>query len=128
MLLTIFSPVYEALCGAHPDYTAEYRGSIFGSVGTITLAIIVAMLLLFYVVLGRWKMVWFNLIHWGVTVLITAIICFFIAYLSAKNVLELVDGYVWRFAVINAIYTAVIFILLSLIFKNLSVFSKRTPF
>lgn len=127
MLLTIFSPIYEALCGTNSDYT-EYRDQIFGSVGTITLAVVILMLLLFYVVLGRWKMVWFNKVHWAITIVITAICGLLIAYFSAKNVLQLVDGYLWRFAVINAIYAAIIFILFSLLFKNLSIFSKRTPF
>ena len=127
MLLTIFSPVYEALCGENSAYT-EYRDQIFGSVGTLTLALIIIMLVLFYIVLGRWKMIWFNRVHWGVTIFITAICGFFIAYFSAKNVLQLVDGYVWRFAIINAFYAALVFMLLSLLFKTLSVFSKRTPF
>ncbi|RYY37426.1 MAG: hypothetical protein EOP46_02700 [Sphingobacteriaceae bacterium] len=126
MLMTIFTPIYEALCGS-TDYT-EYRDDIFGSVGVITIVSAVVLALVFYVVLGRWRMVWFNRAHWAYTIVITAALGFTIAYLTGKSVLELVDGYLIRFAIINAIYAAIYFIIFSLIFKNLSVFAKRTPF
>src|ERR1700743_1254972 len=101
MLLSIFSGLYELVCGVNKNYTHEYRDQIFSSVGLLTFIIAIAICFIFYVVLGRWRMVWFNLLHWAVTVFLCVIIGFCMAFFTAKGVLGLVDGYLWLFAIFN---------------------------
>ena len=126
MLLSIFSALYELVCGVNKNYP-EYRQQIFNSVGLLTVIIALAICIIFYVVLGRWKMVWYNNVHWGFTIVICAVICFLLAFLTTKNVLGLVDGYLWLFAIFNAVYSVIYFVIFSFLFKKFSIFSKRTP-
>lgn len=127
MLLSIFSVLYELVAGENPDYP-EYRDQIFDSVGSLTFFMSAAVALLFYVVLGRWKMIWFNNAHWGTTIFICAIAGFGMAFLLARDELGFYDSYLIRFAFFNGLCAAVFFVLLSFLFKNFSIFSKRTPF
>lgn len=127
MLLSIFSSIYELVCSENPDFP-EYREGIFNSVGLITLLTAVVICLLFYVALGRWKGVWYTGVHWAITIFICAAIGFGLAYSLAKGELGAVDGYLIRFALFNAVFSAVYFIAFSFLFKNFSIFSKRTPF
>jgi len=126
MLLSIFSPLYEFIIGENADFP-EYREGIFDSVGFITFLIAVVICLLFYVALGRWKAIWYTLLHWALTIIIVAAIAFGFAFTQSKGQIGTVDSYLVRFAIFNAIYAAVYFIAFSFIFKNFSVFSKRTP-
>jgi uncharacterized membrane protein len=126
MLLSIFSGLYEMLIGVNPDYP-EYREQIFSSVGLLSFVVAIVVCLIFYVVLGRWRMIWFNNVHWGATIFFCAVIGFLLAYLSAKSALGVFDSYLGRFALFNALYTALYFIIFSFLFKNFSIFSKRTP-
>ncbi|WP_345954023.1 hypothetical protein [Mucilaginibacter sp. PAMB04168] len=127
MLSSLFSTIYEIVCGSNPDFPA-YEEQIFSSVGLLTFLAAVIFCLLFYVALGRWRMIWFNNVHWGGTIVFCAVTGFVLAFLSAKGTLGLVDGYLIRFALFNALYAAVFFIALSFLFKNFSIYSKRTPF
>jgi hypothetical protein len=127
MLLSVFPVLYELFCGHNKNYP-EYKEQIFTSVGTLSLIIPLVICFLFYVVLGRWKMVWYSNKHWGITIFVCALIGFFLAFFITKNILGLIDAYVWIFAFINAILAAVYFIAFSFLFKNLSIYSKRTPF
>ncbi|MCA0447291.1 MAG: hypothetical protein LCH54_13790 [Bacteroidetes bacterium] len=123
---SIFSFIYEIIIGENSDFP-EYREGIFDSVGLITLIISVAICLLFYVGLGRWKALWYTMIHWVITILIVASIGFGFAFSQAKGELGDVDSYLIRFAIFNAMYAALYFIAFSFLFKNFSIFSKRTP-
>jgi hypothetical protein len=125
--MKLFSLIYELICGANADYP-EYREQLFRSIGLLTIVMTFVICFLFYVVLGRWKLVWFNNIHWAVTILFSAVACFLLAFLAAKGTLQVVDGYLVRFALANAVFGAVVFIAFSFLLKNFSVFSKRTPF
>lgn len=127
MLLSVFSPLYELVCGVNSNYP-EYRTQLFGSTGLLTIVLALIIGLLFYVVLGRWKLIWFNKAHWAATIALCALFGFLLAFISAKSLLGLVDGYLLRFALFNAIFAAVFFILFSFLLKNFSIFSKRTPF
>ena len=126
MRLSIFSPLYEFIIGENTDFP-EYREGIFDSVGFFTFLIAVVICLLFYVALGRWKAIWYTLLHWALTIIIVAAIGFGFAFSQSKGQIGTVDSYLVRFAIFNAIYAAVYFIAFSFIFKNFSVFSKRTP-
>ena len=127
MFLSIFSSLYEIVTGENPDYP-EYRESIFNSVGLLTLVISIVICLIFYVILGRWKGVWYSIIHWAITIVICAAIGFGMAFSLSKGELGVTDGYLIRFALFNGVYAAIYFIAFSFFFKNFSIFSKRTPF
>ena len=126
MLLSIFAPLYELFIGENADFP-EYRSDLFDSLGLITFIISVSICLLFYVALGRWKLIWYTTIHWVLTILLVAAIGFGFAFTQAKGQLGTVDSYLIRFAIFNALYAAIYFIAFSFLFKNFSIFSKRTP-
>lgn len=127
MLLSIFSFLYELVVGDNSDYP-EYRDQIFDSVGTLTLFMSAVVALLFYVVLGRWKMIWYNNVHWGITIFLCSAVGFGISFFLAREELGLIDNYLIRFALFNGVYAALFFVLASFLFKNFSIFSKHTPF
>jgi len=126
MFSSIFTSLYEIVIGGNPDYP-EYRDGIFASVGLLTLIIAVAICLFFYVALGRWKGVWFTRFHWAITIVICAAVGFGLAFSLAQSAIGVSDGYLIRFALINAAFSALYFIVFSFLFKNFSIFSKRTP-
>ena len=126
MFLSIFSPLYELVCGENLDNPA-YRDTIFNSVGLLTIVVAVVICLVFYVVLGRWKSIWHTRSDWAITAAICAAIGFGLAYSVAKEELGEADSYVTIFAAFNAIFAAIYFIAFSFLFKNFSIFAKRTP-
>lgn len=123
----MFAFIYEWLNGSNPNYP-EYRSEVFRSVGLLTVLISISIVILFYLVLGRWRMIWFNTLHWSLTILFAGIIGFMCALLSARSAMDLVDGYMIRFALINGAFAALLFITSSFLIKPFSVFSRRTPF
>ena len=126
MLLSIFTNMYELFIGSDPN-NSEYRTGIFSSVGLITLIFSVALCLLFYAGLGRWKPVFHKPMHWLATLLLLAASAFAFAFAQARGVIGSTDGYTIRFALFNALYAALYFMLCSLVFKRLSIFAKHTP-
>lgn len=127
MLLSIFTSMYEVFIGANSDYP-EYREGIFDSVGLVSFVVAICMCLLFYVLLGRWKNIWYTRGHWAVTLILTAVIGFAFAYSQGKSHTSVADSYLIRFAAFNALYSALYFAVFSLLFKNFSIYSKRIPF
>ncbi|HEY5408524.1 MAG TPA: hypothetical protein VIJ92_15630 [Ginsengibacter sp.] len=127
MLLSIFSTLYETLAGENPNY-AEYRESIFTSVGWLTLITVFIISLIFYVGFGRWKPFFHKLSHWIITLIIVAILGFLFAFMLSRSELGITDSYVIRFSFFNAIYAVIYFIIFSLLLKRVSIFAKRTPF
>lgn len=123
---TLFRIIYEFLCGKNQGIS-DYRTHIYSSVGLLTLIIAVITALLFYVVLGRWRMVWYTRTHWVITMVLAAMIGFCVAYSVAKGSIGSVDSYLILFASLNAILLAVYFIAFSLLLKKFSIYSKRTP-
>ena len=126
MLLSIFTGMYEVFIGANPDYP-EYRAGIFSAVGMMTFIIAIVICALFYVALGRWKPVFHKPVHWVITLALVAVIGFVFAYMQAKGTLATSDSYTTRFALFNALYACIYFIVCSLFFKRLSIFAKHTP-
>ena len=123
----IFTFLYELFCGKNQEIS-DYRERIYGSVGMLTVLIALLIAVFFYVVLGRWKNLWYTRRHWGITLFVCIVIGFLLAYVLAKSVIGSVDGYLYAFALINGALLAVFFVLLSLLLKNFSIYSKRTPF
>jgi len=126
MLLSIFSLFYELIIGENSDFP-EYREGIFDSVGLITFIIAIVICILFYIVLGRWKAIWYTTMHWALTIVLVTTIGFGFAFMQVKGLLGAVDSYLVRFAIFNAVFAAIYFIAFSFFFKNFSIFSKRTP-
>jgi len=127
MLLSIFSNFYQLISGAHqnvPDYVDE----VYDNVGVPTLIIVAIITAVFYLLLGRWKPIFFKSGHWIFTLLLTAIIAAVFAFTSAYRVIGEADNYMFRFSLMNSIFSAVLFFILSIILKRLSIFAKRTPF
>jgi hypothetical protein len=127
MLLTIFSGLYELISGANPD-VPNYIDDVYDTVGQITLIMVFVLILIFFLALGRWKPIFHKLGHWLITLILTMGLSFIIAFVTAKDNIGEIDSYMYRFSLMNAVFAAVVFILLSLVFKPMSVFSKRTPF
>ena len=127
MLLSVFSSLYETFIGVNQDYT-EYRDHLFGYVGLFTLLMAAAYCFVFYIILGRWRGVWYTRTHWAITILLVAVTGYIMAYVITKNELGVSDDYVVRFSLFNALFAAVYFILLSFAAKMFSIYSKRTPF
>ena len=127
MLLSIFSPLYECTIGQNNDYP-EYRQEIFNSVGILTLIIAVVFCLIFYLALGRWKEIWYNRTHWSITIVILAGMAFGLALMQTKGTLHsAIDSYLIQFSSFNALYAVIYFVVFSFLFKNFSIYSKRTP-
>lgn len=127
MLLSVFSSLYEAFIGENQEYT-EYRDHLFSYIGLFTLLMAAAYCFVFYIMLGRWRGVWYTRVHWAITILLCAITAYIMAYVITKNELGVSDDYVVRFALFNALFAAVCFVLLSFGGKMFSIYSKRTPF
>ncbi len=126
MLLSIASTLYELIIGENAN-NPEYRDGIFGSVGILTFTIAIIFCLLFYVLFGRKWHIWYTRTHWVITLVLVAAIGFVFAMTQAKGQIGSVDSYVVRFALANALYAAIYFVVFSFLFKNFSVYSKRIP-
>lgn len=125
--MALFTSLYEVFIGENPDYP-EYREGIFSSVGLLTFLLAAVAAAIFYVALGRWKPVFEKPVHWFITLALTALIGFLLAYTQARGTLGATDSYTTRFALFNALYAAVYFFLFSILFKRFSIFARHTPF
>lgn len=128
MLLTVFSSFYEWICGTNAESPEYNDNGIYDSVGLITVVSVITFVVLFYLILGRWKPIFYALKHWVLTLVIAALVGFGFAFTVAKKELGSTDAYLIRFAVINAICMMLLFFIFSLVFKRASIFAKRTPF
>lgn len=126
MFSAFFNFLYELVCGANSD-SPEYRQSIFGSVGLLTVLLAITICLIFYVGLGRWKNVWHRLSHWIITLILLLVSGFVIAYYIALNAIGYTNAYLIKFAIFNGIYAAVYFVAFSFLLKRFSIHSKYTP-
>jgi hypothetical protein len=125
--VALFTSLYEVFIGENPDYP-EYREGIFSSVGLLTFLLGAVAAAIFYVALGRWKPVFEKPVHWVITLVLTALIGFLLAYTQARGTLGATDSYTTRFALFNALYAVVYFFLFSILFKRFSIFARHTPF
>jgi hypothetical protein len=123
----MFQQMYELLCGQNND--PAYATNIYPSVGLFTLIFAIVFALIFYVALGRWKNVWYTRIHWVITLVLLAALSAVFGMFQAKGetASDSFDSFMIKFGLINALYAVVYFILLSLLLKRFSIYSKRTP-
>ena len=125
--MALFNSLYEVFIGENPDYP-EYREGIFSSVGLMTFLLAAVTAAIFYVGLGRWRPVFEKTAHWFITLAITALLGFLLAYSQARGTLGATDSYTIRFALFNALYAVIYFFLFSILFKRFSIFARHTPF
>lgn len=127
MLLTIFSGLYELIAGSNPD-VPDYDERVYDTVGQITVVFVFALVLIYYPLLGRWKPIFYTLSSWIITLMFAIGISFAIAFFAAEGIIGDIDIYMYRFSLMNSVFAAVVFFILSVIFKGTSIYTKRTPF
>lgn len=130
ILASFFSSFFKAIAGKPP--VGQNYNQAFDGLGIITIAITIVLCCLFYFLFGRMRnKIWFKLSHWIITLSINSSLNFSMAIMQAKwNVAGFVmtGGYPFKVALINAILSAVLFFLLSIIIKRWSIYSKYVPF
>jgi len=123
----MFTSLYQLLCGTNDD--PVYASDVYPNVGLFTLILAIAFALIFYLLLGRWKPVWYKTSHWIITTIMLLIIGFFLALSQSKSATgEDADSFMYKFAIINAIIIFVYFFIFSILLKRASIFARRTPF
>ncbi|GAB3262849.1 hypothetical protein GCM10027347_28860 [Larkinella harenae] len=124
----MFVSLYELWLGQNND--PIYADEIFTPVGLITLLVSIALALLFYLVLGRWKSVFYRTSHWAITLVVAGIFGFGYAVWYALDATgaENTDSYMQGFGAVNLLYALIYFCIFSLLLKRFSIFAKRTPF
>jgi hypothetical protein len=129
--MQFFRSLYEVIGSPQPpSETPVYRDVIFPNLGLWNLGVTLALLVLFYLVINRWMRVatFSRPSHWSILLVLNVIIAFInvIVQVKGQNVVE--HSYVYWLALLNAFYAALLYFLLSLIFRKLSVNASTTPF
>lgn len=127
MMLSIFETLYE-IFGDGGDQSQDYRIQIYNPVGFGTTGFALLVALFFYLLLGRWKEVWYSSTHWLITLFLFAGLCFGFAMLMAHNVLQIIDPYLIQFSIVNAVWGSLLFFIFSIFLKRFSIYSKHSPF
>ena len=147
MFQQLFTSLYEALLGLPEPamLTQAFENSIFPGVGLATLfGIGLLGALFFYLVLNRLMTTpYYQTKHWLVMLLVLALLAAGLAWWQARTVVyEVLDGrgvvipagsessysrYVLGFAVVNALFGALFFVVWSFIVKGLSPNARVTP-
>jgi hypothetical protein len=124
----MFTSLYELILGQNND--PIYSEEIFGPVGFMTLMLALVVAAVFYVLLGRWKPVFDNIVHWVITLIAVGIFGFGYALWFAldRTGADETDGYMQGFGAVNALFALIFFFVFSVILKRFSIFAKRTPF
>jgi hypothetical protein len=128
--MSVFTPIYELIPGIHDERELLDR-EVFPMVGMATLGITLLFVLFYYYVLnGISNNARYNRTsYWVALMVINSIIAFFVALSRIANKLEVYfedyETYFYVFAVENAFYSIIMFLLFSLIFKN---WSRHAPF
>lgn len=124
----MFKLLYELITGQNVD--PIYGTDVYPSVGLFSLILSVLFVVIFYLLLGRWKPVWHKTAHWLITLVLLILVLAFFALTQAKAAtqLEAFDAFMYKFAFANVIYGFFYYCLLSFLFKRFSIFAKRTPF
>ena len=123
----MFKTLYELLTGPYPD--PAYGTEVYPFVGFFTLLAALGFAIIFYLVLGRWKPIWDKLAHWVLTLVLLLGLAFYLAVSQSIHATgEDADAFVYKFAMVNALYAFIYFIIFSLLLRKTSIFAKRTPF
>ena len=126
--------MYELFIGEHPNEAALIRSEIFPIVGLTTLGItLLAVVFYYYIMNSLSTRPRFNYNgYWAVVMVVNAIICFFIALNKIAEGLEVhfddYEPYFYYFAVENAFYSILFFVLFSLLLKTWSKHAPYVPF
>ncbi|MBC8152639.1 MAG: hypothetical protein H7Z72_06990 [Bacteroidetes bacterium] len=124
----MFVSIYELWLGQNND--PIYADEIFTPVGLITLFVSLALAVIYYLGLGRWKAVFHRTPQWVITLVVAAVFAFGYALFYAKDRTQAdeTDGYMTGFGAVNAIYALIYFFVFSIGLKGFSIFARRTPF
>ncbi|KAA9331437.1 hypothetical protein F0P96_14430 [Hymenobacter busanensis] len=128
---SFFRALYEVIGLPQPSSeTPVYREVIFPNIGLLNIGITLALLVLFYLVINRYMRVatFSRPRHWALFLGLNALIAFVIVIAQANGQNVESHSYIYWLALLNAIYAAVFFFILSLIFRKLSVNASTTPF
>lgn len=108
----------------------DEKGYSAGSIILLITSLIVTTV--YYLLLGRKSMRYSTMGKWSLFGFINVVLVFlFTLIIEGISVFELTFGEfsyeIWLFTLINALYALIIYVLLSLIFKRFSIFSKYIP-
>jgi hypothetical protein len=130
--MNFFTNLYEVFAGVHNERELLSQ-EVFPVVGLLMLGITFLTVIIYYYVLNSvGNQVRFNRTsYWVVFMLLNALIHFFIALNRIGRILEVAsddyEGYFYVFAVTNAFYSVLVYIIFSLVFKNWSKHAPYTP-
>jgi hypothetical protein len=123
----LFTFIFECLCGENQNIS-DYRDHLFRTVGLLNLIISLAICLIFYLALGRWRNVWHTRFDWSVTLIACALVGFGVAFGLSKKSIGPTDSYLLLFSLMSGFLAIVFFVILSLLLKRFSIHARRTPF
>jgi hypothetical protein len=129
-----FTFLYELFIGEHPNQAALVRSEVFAIVGLMTLGITVLFVLFYYYVMNSVSTrARYNYTgYWAALLVVNSIVAFFVALNKMAEKLEVhfddYETYFYTFAVENAFYSALFFLLFSLLLKTWSRHAPYVPF
>lgn len=106
-----------------------FLGNVLTSITLSVVILTFLICLLFYrnpFAFRRW---FYKLSHWLLSMLFAAALCFFVAYLTCVKI-ECEDGFAifFIFGIEIMVLSSLLFLVYSLLLKNLSVIARKTPF
>lgn len=115
-----------------------YQSGIYPTMGFSMIFITTILILLYYFLLSNFSKL-YTTISWLIYMLIIAVINFILAYILAQNAIDdfystSEEGHTYIFSdffqigMVNAIYTIILGLVLSIIVKSFSVQARKTPF
>lgn len=128
--MSIFTPIYELMPGIH-DERELLDKEVFPMVGMTTLGLTLLFVFIFYYIMnGISNNARYNRTsYWVILMLLNSIIAFFLALRKIGKVMEVhfedYETYFYVFALENAFYSIILFMVLSLLLKN---WSRHAPF
>lgn len=138
-----FASLYEGFSPVnlfYIEYFSDdlYQSGVYPTMGWSMIFITVLSILIYYFLLSNFGKL-FTTISWVIYMLFIAVINFFLAYILVQNTLDdfystSEEGHTYIFSnffqigIVNAIYTVILGIILSLIVKSFSVQARKTPF
>jgi drug/metabolite transporter (DMT)-like permease len=122
----MFNYLYTLLCGK--NINPDYKVHIYPFIGLFTLLFAAGLSFIFYVVLGRLRPIWYKTTHWLVIMVLILLVASSLAFNYAEQMTGGDTPFTYTFAMVNALYAFIYYVIFSLIFKRFSIYAKRTPF
>lgn len=130
MTLSIFTWFFETVAGKNTLFP-EYRASIYLFIGLCLVTIPPLLSFVFYKIINGFPSFakFRQTYHWVVTMILSMAIVVTLTLLISKSKTQSssFDAYMYVLAIVNAIFSCIIFFLASLIFKRFSLHSKFKP-